>query len=111
MKSNLNAIMQELQSIKQQMNFSNAHEISVHNRQASPLIQLCCNLQQRTTPPPPQTQHPYAPSFPPQHMPAGTKPEMHQSPTPQWIQPPPGFHRENHTHGSCGFGFWNDTEI
>ncbi len=61
MQSNLNIIMQELQSIKHQMNYSNVHSPTVPDRLASELL--------------------FVPPLPPQHMPIGTQHTIQCNPT------------------------------
>ncbi len=103
-QNNLTVIMLELQPIRHQMKYSNSHETTVQDRNNPPSsIHAAPNMQQYT-PPPTQTQPPFVPPFPPQHMPPRTRPPMQQHLTPQWMTPPPGFHRYNIMHESSSFG-------
>ncbi len=92
MSNNMNAIMQELQSIRHKMNYSISHATSVLDRHGSPSSIYAEPCIQQTTPPPPQTQYPLIPFFLPHHMPTGTQSTMQHNPPYQWMLLPPGFH-------------------
>ena len=86
MQNNLNAIMQEIQSIRHQMIFSNSHATTVQDNHGLPSSIYAAPLIQQTTSPPPQTQPPFLPPFPPEHIPPVTRPPIQCNPTPQWMQ-------------------------
>ncbi len=68
MKLTLNAIMQELQSIKHKMNYSNAHTPTVQDSHCPPSsIYAVPNIPSSNLPQNP-TQLPFVPSLPPQNL-------------------------------------------
>lgn len=97
MQSNINTIMQELQTIKHQMNYTNAQATHMKSNYGPPSAIYAA------APMPPnimQAQPPMALPSPSQHMNTG---HMLSPSTNQWTPPPPGFHGYNNTQGGRGF--------